>query len=184
MQRVTVTFEFNSAEEAVLFLGKQIDDTSAVTVVAPKTTLAQPPAAEGPKRGRGRPKKADKQGAAGEGSSSSPVQEPAAPVSEAKPAVEAGGASGKAGAGDAASAESTDRATPPSTSSAVAAAAPSKEDLVAAMQGVLDNKSVDAVMNILAKYGVESAGQLPVDKRVEFIAYCGKVARGEVEASK
>lgn len=170
MGRVTVMFEFNSADEAIVFLGKQVDDPSAAVVVTPRAPAPQPAAQSTvEKRGRGRPKKAntDKTGAAGEGSPS-PAQAPAAPA-------QAPAASAVTSAAEAAA---------PAQPAPATTGVPSKEDLVAAMQAILDNKSVDAVMAVLAKYGVESAGQLPEEKRAEFIAYCGKVAKGEVEAGK
>jgi hypothetical protein len=182
MPRTTVSFEFASVEEAVLFLGKQIPEVAkAVVVSAPAVAAAPaaPPAVESEKRGRGRPadpnsrrsKAAKKTEVAAGGGSS-----PAAPAATAPETTEP---------------EKADVRQQPSVpasagepSVAPATVAPSKQDLVDAMQNIMDTKGIDSVLTTLAKFGVEGAGQLPEAKRAEFIAYCTKVAKGEIEAGK
>lgn len=160
MPRVSITFEFNSNEEAVLFLGKQIpEDGKGVMVQTGDSQVATPQPGE--KRGRGRPRTKGKAAAGGGGSS--PAEAPAAAAAETA-APETAGAEKQ--------------------ETAPAAAVPTKEQLVTAMQEIMDTKGIDAVMTVLAKYGVEGAGQLPEAKRAEFVTYCGKVARGEVKAGE
>ena len=183
MQRVTVTFEFNSQEEAIVFLGKQIPDATAAVVVAAKAPAATPASKQAvvakeptEKRGRGRPadpnsrrsKAAKKElpeatGASDPSPAAAPVASPSETVAPDAPSPSAA---------------------PTPASAAPVATVPSKDDLVAAMQAILDKQGIEKVMTILAKFGVEGAGQLPPEKRAEFIDYCGKVERGEIEAGK
>jgi hypothetical protein len=167
--KVNVSFQFDSPEEAVQFLGRKVLGVQD----APKQPEAPKIAAE--KRGRGRPpKKAEALEKAGASQPAGvPVNagvlltpaptasapQPAAPVKS--PAVE-----------------------PSQASQAPTVAAPSDADVTAALQAVLKATGMNKVTAIFARYGVQRGREVKGEDRAGFIAYCAKVASKEIDPEK
>ena len=155
--KVNVSFQFDSPEEAVQFLGRKVLGLQD----APKQPEA-PKLTE--KRGRGRPpKKAEA------------PQEPksAAEPAKADPAVAASAPQPAASIGVVGQAPAV-----------MAAAVPSDADVTAALQAVLKATGMNKVTAIFARYGVQRGREVKGDDRAGFIAYCAKVASKEIDPEK
>jgi hypothetical protein len=159
--KVNVSFQFDSPEEAVQFLGRKVLGVQD----APKQPEAPKPAE---KRGRGRPpKKAE----APAPSLSSVANQGAIPA-------EAPTASAPTPAAPAAN-------TPPAAGAqSPAAAVPSDADVTAALQAVLKATSMNKVTAIFARYGVQRGREVKGEDRAGFIAYCAKVASKDIDPEK
>jgi hypothetical protein len=167
--KVNVSFQFDSPEEAVQFLGRKVLGVQD----APKQPEAPKPAAE--KRGRGRPpKKAEapeKAGAsqpAGVPASAGVLLTPAPTVSAPQPAAPV----------------KNPAAEPSQAPQAPAAAVPSDADVTAALQAVLKATGMNKVTAIFARYGVQRGREVKGEDRTGFIAYCAKVASKEIDPEK
>jgi hypothetical protein len=162
--KVNVSFQFDSPEEAVQFLGRKVLGVQD----APKQPEAPKPAE---KRGRGRPpKKAEapapslssvaNQGAIPAEAPAASAPQPAAPVKS--PAIEPS----------------------PAPQAPTAASIPADADVTAALQAVLKATSMNKVTAIFARYGVQRGREVKGDDREGFIAYCAKVASKEIDPEK
>jgi hypothetical protein len=159
--KVNVSFQFDSPEEAVQFLGRKVLGVQD----APKQPEAPKPTE---KRGRGRPpKKAEA------------PQEPksAAEPAKADPAV-------AALAPQPAAPVKSPAAEPSQAPQAPVAAVPSDADVTAALQAVLKATGMNKVTAIFARYGVQRGREVKGDDRAGFIAYCAKVASKEIDPEK
>jgi len=165
--KVNVSFQFDSPEEAVQFLGRKVLGVQD----APKQPETPKPAE---KRGRGRPpKKAE------------------APVVATPSAEESAGAH-KAVAPSAPTASASQpvapvkspAAEPSQAPQAPVAAVPSDADVTAALQAVLKATSMNKVTAIFARYGVQRGREVKGEDRAGFIAYCAKVASKEIDPEK
>jgi hypothetical protein len=159
--KVNVSFQFDSPEEAVQFLGRKVLGVQD----APKQPEAPKPTE---KRGRGRPpKKAEA------------PQEPksAAEPAKADPAV-------AASAPQPAAPVKSPAAEPSQAPQAPVAAVPSDADVTAALQAVLKATGMNKVTAIFARYGVQRGREVKGDDRAGFIAYCAKVASKEIDPEK
>jgi len=157
--KVNVSFQFDSPEEAVQFLGRKVLGVQD----APKQPEAPKPAAE--KRGRGRPpKKAEAPEKAG---ASQPAGVPASAGVLLTPAPTV--------------------SAPQPTGLSPAPQAPevaSDADVTAALQAVLKATSMNKVTAIFARYGVQRGREVKGEDRAGFIAYCAKVASKEIDPEK
>jgi hypothetical protein len=159
--KVNVSFQFDSPEEAVQFLGRKVLGVQD----APKQPEAPKPTE---KRGRGRPpKKAEA------------PQEPksAAEPAKADPAV-------AALAPQPAAPVKSPAAEPSQAPQAPVAAVPSDADVTAALQAVLKATGMNKVTAIFARYGVQRGREVKGEDRAGFIAYCAKVASKEIDPEK
>jgi hypothetical protein len=162
--KVNVSFQFDSPEEAVQFLGRKVLGVQD----APKQLEAPRPTK---KRGRGRPpKKAE------------------APVGP-KPAVGDSAASDAAptptaSAPQPAAPVKSPAAEPSQAAQAPTAAVPSDADVTAALQAVLKATGMNKVTAIFARYGVQRGREVKGEDRTGFIAYCAKVASKEIDPEK
>jgi hypothetical protein len=172
--KVNVSFQFDSPEEAVQFLGRKVLGVQD----APKQPEAPKPTE---KRGRGRPpKKAEA------------PQEPksAAEPAKADPAVAASAPKGgtlQAWASKVpqpAAPVKSPAAEPSQAPQAPVAAVPSDADVTAALQAVLKATGMNKVTAIFARYGVQRGREVKGEDRTGFIAYCAKVASKEIDPEK
>jgi hypothetical protein len=169
--KVNVSFQFDSPEEAVQFLGRK------VLGVPPEPAMPKQIEAPRPteKRGRGRPpKKAEapekagaSQGDRGTGTTgSTPTPPPTASVPQ--PAVPA----------------KSPAAEPSQAAQAPTAAVPSDADVTAALQSVLKATGMNKVTAIFARYGVQRGREVKGEDRAGFMADCAKVASKEIDPEK
>ena len=193
--KTKVTFEFDKPEEAIAWMAKTFmpEEKPKAPVKNPSVEAgqaAQPPAAEGPKRGRGRPPKNT--------ATQSTASAAGATVPDSGSAAE-NGAHGKATPDgtteriappsttpDPTTVATSSVASPPKSESEVkgAAAALSPGDVTSALQRVLTAKGMDAAQLIFQRHGVRRGADVKPEDRAKFIAYCDKVAKGEIDPAK
>jgi len=187
VRKVTVSLDFNTVEEATLFLGKQIDPViaKAVEVAANKPPIERP---------RGRPRKNtaapqnevhEKQhGATASAAAATPKAKPegaSAPADKVPGITPATPATGTVAPQAAPSGE----ASAPNPSAMVdVPKVPTEADVTNALQSVLDSVGMNKVTAIFARFGVKRGRELLPQDRERFITYCRRTAAKEIDPEK
>lgn len=171
--KVKVTFEFNSEAEAIVFLDRSSNPVAPVksAAVEPSQAAKAPDAAGSDKRGRGRPKKVNGPASVPAVGATRPApQTPAAPTTKTVAPEKAP--------------DEAHKADPAGVVPAPVAAVPTPEQVVAALQKVLKAKGMPVTQQVFQRWGVTRGAEVKDAARAEFIAYCEKVATGEVDPAK
>lgn len=164
---ISLTFEFRTVDEAIVFLGQQTSATPAKAKAAiDKGAASTPPAsAEAPvKRGRGRPPKNAAPDAGGPTSAAAIPASAAAPVAAPTNADPAG------------SAQQAGTAAQPLTPSGEAPAAqPTQADAQAALEAVFEAKGLVVAQGLLKQFGASRLREVKPADYAAFIAAAKEV---------
>lgn len=158
---ISLTFEFRTVDEAIVFLGQQTSATPAKVKTAGERTAAPAPAEAPVKRGRGRPPKNAAPDAGGPTSAAAIPASAAAPVAApptAAPVAPEPAASPAAGA-----------------AAVPEAAQPSQADAQAALEAVFEAKGLVVAQGLLKQFGASRLREVKPADYAAFIAAAKEV---------